>query len=130
MLNSIDKVSVSTTHPAFKRKGVARHELHAFIDESNRVAMELLHKDRPLEEKREALLRDTLRKFKIKDTFVGNLIDCVKATIALVKRTFNKDEYEKMIINEVKAGRMDADHARVLLGNYFMSKDIANKFLK
>ena len=133
MINSINNVSATTPQTAFKRKGAARHELHAFIDESNKIAMELLNKDRPLAEKRDAFIRDSLLKLRIKDSYIGKIIERGKASIEHI-RPFKKhkasDKYEKWIIDEVKAGHMDADQAISLLANHGLLSRIVFKLLK
>ena len=87
MMNRIDAIG-NQLQMTFKAKPGNRKAIHEFIDRSNDLAMEVLNKDRPIAEKREALLRDTLVKLKNKCTYIGKIVERGNAAIEHMKDKF------------------------------------------
>ena len=71
---------------AFQAKKPNRKAIHEFIDNSNNLAMELMHKDRPPVQNRERAVRQAADEFKLttiilkimKETLVEKPIESIK----------------------------------------------------
>lgn len=122
MMNKINAIG-NQPQITFQAKKGNRKQIHEFIDKANDMAMDLLNKDRPLEEKREILIRDTLLKLKIKCPFIGKKVKPEEAAIEHINPSSAKYyeteflKYQQYIDKAVADGMIDAEHAGVLLRN-------------
>lgn len=138
MMNRIDVIK-NQPQMAFKAKPGNRKQIHEFIDKSSDLAMDFLNKERPVAEKREKLIRDTLLKLKIKFPFIGKkvkpeettknnrLIEMVDeahrmAYLEKLKRT-NPDMYREVL-------RRDAEFKVAEMTNMQIIKEFIKSFFK
>ena len=140
MMNNVTGINVSTPQMTFKAKAGDRKTVHEFIDKSHDMAMDYLNKDRPINEKREKLIRDTLLKLKIKCPFVGKKIKHEEAAIEHPNKlletveSFNRQAYYEDLRRspqEFKEVMMrDAEHQVASMTNFEIIKTILKGFLK
>ena len=149
MMNGVTSVNIPTSQTAFRAKAGDRKMIHEFIDKSNDLTMEILHKDRPVVEKKENAMRRILSGLKIKDLFVGKKIKSKEATIEHIKggkktteeivdylgfempkkvmlerlKKENPEAYRVQMMNE-------AEHKIMLMSNWDILKTVLKGILK
>ena len=107
-MNGVNGINAVTPQMTFKAKNVNKQEVYKIVDQINDRAVELLHKDRPLEEKTETILRKAMKFLQIKSQFAGEKIKPEEATVEHIKRADNElveaanDAHRQIFLDRLK----------------------------
>lgn len=130
---------------AFRAKG--EKAVYEVVDKINDAAVDFINKDRPLAEKREKLIRDTLLKLRIKCPFIGKKVKPEEAKIEHITPSiennklieFVDETHLKAYLEELKerdpegykaALRRFAEEKVAMMSTWEILKEIAKNIFK